>query len=284
MLLDTALVVFHLPIGTLLLLILVFARILPMVSTLQQNWHVIIHQLPAYCDVSRLLTDCTEHQEMAAAGALTFQKAITLHEVSFQYGEQGRPVIQQLSAKLPKNSTTVLVGPSGSGKSTLTDLIVGLLSPTHGHILIDDDILSASKALSWRKAVVYVTQEVFLFNASIRENLTMFSPHQTDEALWGALRDAAADFVETLEEGLDTILGDRGVRLSGGERQRIALARALLMNPQLLILDESTNALDQDNLVKIQQVLKQLRGKITLIIISHQPELYEDVDQTIVLT
>lgn len=287
-LLYEALAVFHVPSSSLLLLLIVFARLLPMVSTAQQSYQRILHQLPAFDDIRRLLHDCTIWQEphsVQPAAPLPFQKAITLQQVRFHYATpQSLPVINQLSIQLLKNTTTAIVGPSGSGKSTLIDLIIGLLMPVEGHIFIDDQALTSNNALAWRKGIAYVTQDVFLFNASIRDNLTLFSPNQTDAALWNTLDCAAADFVSSLDEGLDTLLGDRGVRLSGGERQRIALARALLMNPQLLVLDESTNALDRDNLAKIQQTLTRLHGKTTILIISHQAEMSHFADQTIVLT
>ena len=287
-LLYHALTVFHVPSGSLLLLLIVFARLLPMVSSAQQAYQRILHLLPAFGDIKRLLHDCMTYQEPHSAkytAPLSFQKAITLRQVSFHYATaQSIPVINQLSIQLLKNTTTAIVGPSGSGKSTLIDLIIGLLMPVEGHIFIDDQILIPDNAGAWRKGIAYVTQDVFLFNASIRDNLTLFSPNQTDAALWNALDCAAADFVLNLEGGLDTRLGDRGVRLSGGERQRIALARALLMNPQLLVLDESTNALDRDNIAKIQQTLTRLRGKMTILIISHQQEMSHFADQKIVLT
>lgn len=152
LLLDVALTVFHVPVGTMLLLIFVFARLLPMVSSLQQTWQRILHQLPAYQDVNRLLAECKAQQEDCSSDTpYIFQKAITLHQVSFQYPTQLAPIINRLSVNIPKNTTTAIMGPSGSGKSTLTDLIVGLLSPTKGYILIDDQRLTPGKALSWKK-------------------------------------------------------------------------------------------------------------------------------------
>ncbi len=288
LLLFVALTVFHVPLSSLLLLLIVFSRLLPMVSSTQQTYQRILHQLPAYSDINRLSNECMAHQEIKLGDTpmiMSFQHAITFHKVSFHYGvSSNSPVINTLSIELKKNTTTAIVGPSGSGKSTLADLIIGLLTPVEGHVMIDGQILTSNNAPAWRQTVAYVTQDVFLFNASIRYNLTLFSPNQTDAALWAALDSAAADFVMHLKDGLDTMLGDRGVRLSGGERQRIALARALLMRPQLLILDESTNALDPGNLKKIQLALSQLHGKMTVIIISHQPEMSQFADQKIVLT
>ena len=287
-LLYVALALLHVPLSSLLLLLIVFARLLPMVSSSQQTYQRILHQLPAYSDICRLLRDCMAEQGLVdetPSKPLLFQHSITLDKVGFHYAAPTtQAVLHNLSIQIKKNTTTAIVGPSGSGKSTLADLMVGLLIPTTGHINIDNQPLTSSNALAWRRSIAYVTQEVFLFNASIRDNLTLFSPNQTDTALWAALKLAAADFVADLDDGLDTLLGDRGVRLSGGERQRIALARALLMNPQVLVLDESTNALDRDNLKKIQSALNQLRGKITIIIISHQLEMSTFADQKIVLT
>ena len=160
--------------------------------------------------------------------------------------------------------------------------MVGLLEPTAGEIYIDQQRLDKHHTLAWRKSVAYVTQDIFLFNTTIRENLQLLCKDSADKALWAALESAAAaEFVAKLEEGLDTKIGDRGIRLSGGERQRIALARALLMKPQLLILDESTSSLDKETINNIQQALTLLHGKMTILIISHQIEMCDFADQKI---
>jgi ATP-binding cassette subfamily C protein len=233
LLLWVSLSIFKIPLDELLLLLIVFSRLLPMISSAQQIHQRILHHLPAYTDIQRLSKDCLMNQDLilqASIEPISFQNNITLEQVSFYYAEE-TPIIHQLSFQLKKNTTTALVGPSGAGKSTVADLIVGLLAPTAGKITIDNQPLTPNNTLAWRKTIAYVTQDVFLFNTTLRDNLTLFSPNQTDQTLWATLRMASADFVTDLRDGLDTVLGDRGVRLSGGERQRIALARALLMKP-----------------------------------------------------
>lgn len=274
--------------SALMLLLIVFSRILPRVSTLQQYYQRIIHQLPAYCDVKRSIQLCIDNQEHRANthhDTLLFSKAIHLDNISYSYpNNKSTPIIHQFSLLIKKNTTTAIIGPSGSGKTTLADLIVGLLNPCTGQIRIDAKPLESNNQLNWRRSIAYVTQNHFLLNASIRYNLQLFSSNKTEQQLWNALRSASAfEFVTDLPQGLDTMIGDEGHFLSGGERQRIVLARALLSNPQLLVLDECTNALDKKNIAQIQQALKKLRGKTTIIIITHQLAMSEFADQKIQL-
>lgn len=285
-LLYVAFGVFHIALGSLLLLLIVFSRLLPMVSSSQQIYQRILHQLPAYRGIQALSAAALAEQVHDIKDeAIVFESSIEFKQVCFDYPEKlDAKLIHDLSFKIKKNSTTAIVGPSGAGKSTVADLITGLLQPKSGEVWIDQQLLHIKNNAAWRQNIAYVTQDVFLFNASIRENLTWFSKSQSDALLWEALNHAAADFVYDLEDGLDTILGDRGVRLSGGERQRIALARALLMRPKLLILDESTNALDADNLQDIQKALSILQGTMTIIIISHQHEMSRFATQRIILS
>jgi ATP-binding cassette subfamily C protein len=163
------------------------------------------------------------------------------------------------------------VGPSGAGKSTLADLILGLIVPQQGRLLVDGSPLVPEFVQPWRKQIGYVAQDTFLFHDTVRSNLLWAQPHATEEEIWEALRFAAADAcVFGLPRGLDTVVGDRGVLLSGGERQRLALARALLRKPTLLILDEATSSLDPESERRILRVIDQLLGSITIVTISHR--------------
>ncbi len=282
-----ALEMIEVPLPSLLLLLLIFSRLLPRFSSIQSTYQRILHQLPAFEDVRVMMHRCLAAQESEQGLTVAmpkFEQAIRLENVCFAYEGQDRLVIDKLSMEIKRNQTIALVGPSGAGKSTLADIIAGLLQPTTGAVYCDDIKLEGEERLAWRQGLAYITQEVFLFHDTVRANLNWVAPGLSDEQLWQVLEKAAAkDFVERLPQGLDTIAGDRGVRLSGGERQRLALARALLSQPQLLILDEATSALDHENEKKIQQALRQLHGKLTIIIIAHRETTIEHVDARIEL-
>jgi ABC-type multidrug transport system fused ATPase/permease subunit len=224
--------------------------------------------------------------------------------VSFAYpeAEQG-PVVRAVTLEIPANGTTALVGPSGGGKTTLADLLIGLLQPQEGEILVDGAPLASLDLRAWRRGMGYVAQESFLFNDTIRANLTMEvggevtgsdaaangegEPAETGDAdarLFAALAAAGLEgFVRGLPRGLDTVVGERGVRLSGGERQRLALARALIRRPRLLILDEATSALDYESEALIRDALGRLKGEMTVVMITHRLYLARDADRVHVM-
>ncbi len=195
---------------------------------------------------------------------------LRLERVSFAYTPDA-PVLSELSLHFPRRKTTALIGSSGSGKSTILDLLVGLLAPQAGAILIDDQVASTPDLIALRRVSAYVGQEMFLFHGTVRDNLLWGAEEATtkdiDEALAAT---SASDFVRRLPSGLDTIVGDRGVLLSGGQRQRLAIARALLRKPVLLILDEPTSALDTETENQIVQTLEHLKGATTIVLVSHR--------------
>ncbi|MHC1727795.1 MAG: ABC transporter ATP-binding protein [Syntrophobacteraceae bacterium] len=177
-----------------------------------------------------------------------------------------------------------MVGQSGSGKTTVADLIMGLSEPSEGTIFIDEKPLAGDLVYNWRSSIGYVPQETFLFHDTIRRNLSLVRPEATEEELWEALRLAAADtFVSALPEGLDTVVGDRGIRLSGGERQRIALARALLRKPTVLILDEATSSLDMENEQRVLEAIEGLHGELTMVVIAHRLSTIRKADNIVVM-
>jgi ABC-type multidrug transport system fused ATPase/permease subunit len=219
---------------------------------------------------------------------LCWHKAITLENLSFQYPGAEKPVIDQLSLSIPKNSSLGIVGTTGCGKSTLVDLILGLHIPSSGRILIDDTSLCRNNRRAWRGGIGYVPQEIFLIDDSIASNIAFGVPRE--KILPADLCRAAAaaqilDFIQDdLPHGWDTIVGERGVRLSGGQRQRVGLARALYHQPEILILDEATSALDTETEDGVMQAIANLSGQITMLVIAHRLRTVEMCDEKLDLS
>jgi ATP-binding cassette subfamily C protein len=243
--------------------------------------------LPAFQKVKEMEEECNAARENlpeTEAGRIELKRGVEFRNVSFHYdSDRAGYAVKDVDFVLPAGTTTAFVGVSGAGKSTLVDLLIGLLTPQKGAVLIDGAPLSENLR-SWRNSIGYVPQDALLFNASIRKNLLWICPEASEEEMWEALRLAAVDsFVGSLPGGLDTVVGDRGVRLSGGERQRIVLARALLRKPSVLILDEATSSLDSENEKRIQQAVENLQGQMTIVVIAHRISTIRNADRIIVL-
>lgn len=227
--------------------------------------------LPSYEQLTKLRNTAINLKEVS--GARPFEKlerGIELSKVNFTY--PGRvQTLSDVTLEIKRGEMVALVGESGSGKSTIIDLILGLQLPNTGQILIDGIQLQNWQQNTFRARVGFVPQEPMLFHTSIRENLQWAKQGISDEGLWEALRFANAErFVLELPSGLETIVGDRGIRLSGGQRQRIALARALLRKPDLLILDEATSALDSESELLIQDAINKIAKNTTVLAIAHR--------------
>lgn len=211
------------------------------------------------------------------------RKEISFRDVTFSYSEQS-PLLQKISFSIEVGKTTAIIGPSGSGKTSVVDLLLNLFTPEKGDIYIDDMPLRDVSVQDLRSRLGYVTQDAFLLNDTIAENIRFYRPTISDADIDIALAEAhLADFVKTLPEGKETVVGDRGVLLSGGQRQRIALARALAGSPSLLILDEATSALDRESESLVQESIEALHGKITVVVIAHRLQTIQKADKIIVL-
>lgn len=216
------------------------------------------------------------------------QSAIDLEHVGFAYADDGGAqsrVLDDVSLTIPAGSLTAFVGRSGSGKSTLADLVPHLRDATDGRVLIDGVPIAQYDLRSLRRKIGFMSQEAMLFNDTIRNNLEYGLEYEPSEEQVASALDHAycTAFVAELAEGLDTVVGDRGVRLSGGQRQRLALARVLLQDPDILILDEPTSALDSESERYIQKALDEMRGQRTLIVIAHRLSTVQRADQIYVL-
>lgn len=211
--------------------------------------------------------------------------SVETSRLSFYYDEH-KPVLQDISIRVPAGSLTAIVGPSGAGKSTLADVILGVLEPTSGRVRIGG-VPPRDATMRWPGAIAYVAQDSFVANASVRQNVALGMPDEevNDESIWKALELARlADVISDRPEGLDTLVGERGVRLSGGQRQRLGIARALYTSPQLIVLDEATSAMDSETEMAITSAFTSLRGSVTLVVIAHRLSTVRDADQVIYLT
>ena len=272
----------------LLLIVLVFSRLLPVLREAQLQLQQLSHMLPAFHELQSWIMSCqaaVEERPTHPGPRRALRRSLSLDNVSLRYRPEGPVALGELSLELKAGTTTALMGASGSGKTTLADVAMGLLRPSSGTVSIDGELLTGSDTLQcWRASVAYVAQDTVLFAGSIRDNLCWLSGPRPDEQIWSALAQSdAAAFVSALADGLDHRLDERGEGLSGGERQRLALARALLCQPELLVLDEVTSQLDAESEERVLQALAGLRGKVTILAIAHRPAASRHADRTIVL-
>ncbi|MGL5033657.1 MAG: ABC transporter ATP-binding protein, partial [Microcystaceae cyanobacterium] len=228
----------------------------------------------------------TQHSDLPNGSKVyeTFNSELKLENVTFTFPNSSEPVLKNLNLRIKKGMTTAIVGSSGSGKSTTVDLILRFYDPDRGSIKIDGGDVKEFQLHSWRKAIAIVSQDTFLFNTSIRENIAYGRPDATDAEIGTAIRKAyLEDFIQTLPNGLDTVVGNRGTRLSGGQRQRIAIARALLCDPDILILDEATSALDSKSEQIVQKAIEEISGDRTVIMIAHRLSTIQKADKIVVM-
>jgi ATP-binding cassette, subfamily B, bacterial MsbA len=211
-------------------------------------------------------------------------KEIKLENVDLSYSSSTGPALQSINIKLPRGYTIALVGSSGAGKSSIADLLAGLYEPSKGRILIDDNDLRDFDPSTWQKRIGVVSQDTFLFNTSIANNILFGTPEASMADVEVAVQQAqATKFIADLPDGFNTIVGERGYRLSGGQRQRLSLARAILRNPDLLILDEATSALDTESERLVQQAIDQFDRKYTILVIAHRLSTIVNADMIYVL-
>lgn len=272
------------PIAEMAALLWSLLRALPLLGGLMAAKINISNFLPSYEQLVSLQNEAKALEEIEGSRVFNrLENGIAFNDVYFTYPGRHQ-TLDGINLAIRKGQMTALVGESGSGKSTITDLLLGLQIPDRGAVMLDGIPLDQWKQNSFRERIGYVPQEPFLFHASIRDNLLWTRPEASEANLWRACSMAnAEDFLRQLPMGLDTVVGDRGMRLSGGQRQRIALARALLRKPELLILDEATSSLDSESERLIQEAINELARDTTLLIVAHRLSTITRADQIYVL-
>lgn len=266
-------------VSSLLVTAFVFHRLTGKLFVSQLCYQEISTQESAFVSLKERIDDANRHAEpIRGERSPTLANGIRLDRVCFGYTHD-RLILNELSLDIPAGKITVIVGPSGIGKTTIVDLIVGLNQATSGSVKLDDVLIEDVKLDDWRSQLGYVPQETVLFHDTLHDNLTLGDPGISLDDLNAALVMAEAnEFVARLPQGFATILGERGSTLSGGQRQRIAIARALARKPKLLILDEVTTSLDAKTESEICQTLEKLKGRLTILAISHQTAILDVAD------
>ncbi|WP_026653817.1 ABC transporter ATP-binding protein [Butyrivibrio proteoclasticus] len=256
-------------------------RLLPSVSRMTRYMNGIIYNnnfLKAAYGNLLMLGDCGEEYVSYAQSCnknkenAEFKDSLTINNIHWHYKNSDKKILSGLSLKIKKGESIGLMGSSGAGKSTLADIMLGLLKPQEGDVFMDDmDVFDHPEA--WSEVVAYVPQSIFLLDDSIRRNVAFgYSDDEIDDdKVWAVLKEAQLDeYIKTLPDGLDTQVGERGIKFSGGQRQRIAIARTLYRNPEIIVLDEATSALDGETETAVMEAVDALQGQKTLIIVAHR--------------
>lgn len=258
-------------------------RLMPSVGRINEHYNAILAALPSVDVIHRFVhevEDVDANQNSEVNRDWKMQDALHIKHVSYAYPNVEENVLDDISFDIRKGQTVALIGSSGAGKSTMVDVILGLLTPQKGVICADD--MNIMKNLrTWQKEVGYIPQTIYLSDDTIRNNIAFGVPAEeiSDEAVSRAAERAQlTEFLESLSDGLDTVVGDRGVRLSGGQRQRIGIARALYHDPEVLFLDEATSALDNDTETAVMEAIDGLHGEKTMIIIAHRLTTIRNAD------
>jgi ATP-binding cassette, subfamily B, bacterial MsbA len=271
-------------VASLLTFLFILVRLVPIIQDLNSIRGVLSSLHGSSENIKELLR--TDNKTYFQNGAIEFSgicRSIELIDVDFSY-HADQSILKNITLSIERGKLTALVGASGAGKTTLADLITRFYDPTDGQILIDGIDLQQMEISSFRRKLAVVSQDTFIFNTSVRNNIAYGTENATDQDIKQAAQLAnALEFIQDMPEGFETILGDRGVRLSGGQRQRIAIARALLRDPEILILDEATSALDSVSERLIQESLEKLSMGRTVITIAHRLSTISKADKVVVL-
>jgi ABC-type multidrug transport system fused ATPase/permease subunit len=279
-------------VSTMTLLVLVSSRLVPAINKLSSSLSSLWDAFPFIDGIRKLLADLDRVSSLAHSADTSTQsfegqwKRLALDSVGFRYGSDEPEVLSSVSLGLDQGKAYGIAGPSGAGKSTLIDIILGLLQATAGELRVDGRALSDFSIKSWQRRIGYVPQSPFILHTTLRANVAFGVPRDEidDARVTRCLRQAnLGDLLESLDEGLDTVLGEHGVRLSGGQRQRVAIARSLYHEPDMLVLDEATSALDSRTEKEIQAAIEDLRGRMTTVTIAHRCSTLRTCDAIFVL-
>lgn len=264
-------------------------KVLPSIGKITNRITSIIFNQPALENVYKNMIEVEEYEKQKEKyiiengylnGKSSFEKSISINHVQWQYNNQRNPVLIDMGLKINKGEAVALIGSSGAGKTTLADIILGLLKPRKGTIEMDGiDIYTMQE--EWAHIIGYVPQNVFLIDDTVRNNIAfgVDKDNIDDNLVWSALEQAQIKkFIKSLPKGLDTEVGERGIKFSGGQKQRIAIARALYSKPEVLVLDEATAALDNETENAVMESIEMLQGKITLIIVAHRLTTIKNCD------
>lgn len=265
--------------------VLAMQRLLPSLNSIGRNSMLFMSSLPYGEATYNAMTESFENAVDSGKLPARFERDIVFDKVHLKYDDgSNKFALNNISFSLKKNYTIAIVGESGSGKTSALNLILKVLEPTAGSVFVDGVSLKDINTGEWYDRIGYVGQEVFMFNGTIRDNVLFGATGCSDEAIYAALEMAnAAEFVKGSVRGLDTVIGDDGIRLSGGQRQRLAIARALIRKPDILILDEATSAVDNISEKLIKDTVKKLHERMTIINVAHRFSTISDADEIIVL-